>query len=103
MQFLDGMVDQLPKAEKTLNQLNLGFRKVYTVNESQTAYQAFKTMIDNKVSGVGVVDNEGTLVANISLSDIKVSPLTLHFTSLNLFDSSWVGICSTGTCWDSAF
>jgi CBS domain-containing protein len=46
---------------------------VVTINMKHFMIDAFKLIWDNEVSGVGVVDDNGKLVANISASDLKVS------------------------------
>lgn len=40
------MLDSIPSADKTLKELNLGFCHVFSVEESSSAYSAFKLMIE---------------------------------------------------------
>jgi CBS domain-containing protein len=72
VQFFEEIVQRIPKGQKTLNELNLGFKKVITVSDSQTAFRAFKIMIDSKVTALAVINNQGKLIGNISISDIKL-------------------------------
>ena len=46
-------------------------RSVVTIKESEPAINAFNTMTTKNVSGLAVVDNEGTLVGNISVRDLR--------------------------------
>jgi len=46
-------------------------KKVETVCWEQTMAEAFKTIWESEVTGVGVVDDDGKLVGNISASDLK--------------------------------
>jgi len=58
---------------KTIIDMRLGIKQVYSVKLSAPIKDAFKLMVDNKVSGVAVVeDNDNILCGNISASDIKV-------------------------------
>jgi len=43
-----------------------------TVSEGEKAMQAFKTMCEHNLSGLPVIGNDGTLVGNISESDLRV-------------------------------
>jgi len=63
-------LNSLEKAGKTIKELGLGLKDVFCVSTTVTAYKAFKTMIQNKVSCVGVVDPSGVLRGSLSLSDI---------------------------------
>lgn len=49
-----------------------GSRKVpYTINETQTALEAFTMMVRKRVNGLAVVDSNGYLVDGISVRDIR--------------------------------
>jgi len=56
---------------KSIRHLNIGTPNVVTVPDSFSLIQAFKVLNEKKLSGVGVVDNGGNLVGNLSASDIK--------------------------------
>ncbi|KAL6079627.1 hypothetical protein QOT17_000738 [Balamuthia mandrillaris] len=71
LKLISCMMDAIPKAKQTLRQLNLGFKKVYTISEDEKTYKAFQQMHEKKISGLAVVDNEGFLVGNVSASDIN--------------------------------
>jgi CBS domain-containing protein len=55
--------------------LLLGHKDVITIGVNGRAIDAFKIMTDRGVSAVGVVDEEGKLVGNISVRDIRVPAL----------------------------
>jgi len=63
---------EIPKLEKTVQELNIGTREVITVLNTETAFNAFKTMISKGISGLPVVNDKGEIVGNISMSDIKL-------------------------------
>jgi CBS domain-containing protein len=52
---------------------SVGFlTKVVCVSESLSALEALRLMYERKLTGVGVVDADGCLVANFSVSDLRV-------------------------------
>eukprot|EP01112_Ceratiomyxa_fruticulosa_P001166 TRINITY_DN1115_c0_g1_i1.p1 TRINITY_DN1115_c0_g1~~TRINITY_DN1115_c0_g1_i1.p1 ORF type:complete len:314 (+),score=54.04 TRINITY_DN1115_c0_g1_i1:176-1117(+) len=58
---------------KTLEQLEIGTQtEVYSVSQHQRAIDAFNLIYEKKVSAVAVVDANGILVGNISVSDLKL-------------------------------
>jgi len=71
IRYLYNNVDQLDNADKSLEELKVGRENVHTVPMDRSAYHAFKQMIELGVSGLGVTDSDGKLVANISATDIK--------------------------------
>jgi CBS domain-containing protein len=56
---------------RTVAELNIGIKTVIGVNVNDRAIDAFKLLYDKKILGVAVVDNAGSLVGNISASDLK--------------------------------
>jgi CBS domain-containing protein len=67
-----GLVTEMGNlAVMPLEQLRLGYRDVYTVHENTRSLEAFNLIIEKKISGVGIVNDEGNLVGNISASDLK--------------------------------
>jgi len=58
-------------ADSTVEQLQLGYKEVFTVKEDESAIDAFRRIYDSAVSAVGVVNEEGKLVGNVSASDLK--------------------------------
>ena len=51
---------------------------VKSINKGILAYDAFKTMVDNDLSGLAVCDNNGTIIHNTSATDIKLWLLSSH-------------------------
>lgn len=82
-----------PITEKTVAEFLPGHKEVITVDINARAIEAFKSMVEHKVSAVGVVDEEGKLTGNISVKDIRVSVFALKINSCNLLDFSTSG-CS---------
>jgi len=60
-----------PELSQWLETINLGFKDVITVNTEQTARDAFTSMAEHNISGLGVVDGDGKLVNTTSARDIK--------------------------------
>jgi len=82
MQFFPGIIEGSPSCKKTIKELGLGEKSVITVNFNESAYCAFKTMVDRRVSGLAVVDDWGCLVGNISISDFKLCGYDSRFWDL---------------------
>lgn len=59
------------KLHQSVEELQLGTEGVISIHRNKTALEAFKLMAEKKVTGLAVVTNEGSLVGNISMSDIK--------------------------------
>lgn len=74
-------------AKMTAGQMQLGYKKVFTTTTSTKAIDAFRFMIENQVSGLAVLNDEGQIVGNISASDIR--ELGFEF---NLFSKLFVSI-----------
>jgi len=70
--FVDVIFDLLPRAEQSVEQLGCYSKQVFTINEHEKAINAFKLMKEKKVSGIGVVDDLGTLIGVISADDLKL-------------------------------
>lgn len=71
--FLAAHIDKLGNiAGQTVSSLLLGHKDVFTVGINARAIDAFKIMTDRDISAVGVVDEEGRLIGNISVRDIRV-------------------------------
>jgi len=56
----------------SVKDLNLGTKKVISMGIKQLVIEGFKQMIVNKISGVGVVDEDGQLVGVVSAHDVRV-------------------------------
>jgi len=66
-------------SQKTIGELNLGIRKVEKVLDSQIVVDAFKTIIDKKVSGLAVVDAQGNLIGDVTATDLqRIKSDSLH-------------------------
>jgi len=70
--YLTPYVHLLPFANKTVEELELGNRKVVCVSTSDKVKDAFVKINSLKISGVAVLNSDGKLVGNISASDIKL-------------------------------
>lgn len=57
--------------EKTIDQLNMGKRQVWSMNKEEKTIIAFQMITKKKVSGLAVVNNDGTLLGNISATDMR--------------------------------
>jgi CBS-domain-containing membrane protein len=74
IQFLARNINHYGKiAQVTLNDINLGQKsQIFNVNYKTSALHAFHEMWIRKISAVAVVDNSGILLANLSVSDLRV-------------------------------
>jgi len=55
----------------TVEKLSMAVSPVVTVSVDQNVIDAFKTMHEKRISAVGIVDESGKLIGNISVSDLK--------------------------------
>jgi len=72
LQFVSAMVDSIPKCSLTIKELNIGFKEVVSVFETDTGYQAFNKMKFHRVGGIAVLDENGILKGSISITDLKL-------------------------------
>jgi len=72
LRFLHSNMKELGSIkDKPVSDLNMTKEKMILVKETDSAVDAFKKMITENVSGLGVVNEHGKLVENISLRDLK--------------------------------
>jgi len=57
---------------QSIRQLGIGYRKVVTVKHDSVTLEAFKKIAEESVSGVGVVDDNGNIIGNVSATDLKL-------------------------------
>jgi len=73
IQYLAKLVDDLHFGNKKIKDLGLGKTPVISVNLNKSrALDAFKTIQMSNISGVAIVDDDGTIVDNLSVSDLKL-------------------------------
>jgi len=60
-----------PTAKQTVDALQLATKKVVTINDTELVIEAFKKMVTEKVSGVGVVNDQNKLVGCVTAHDIR--------------------------------
>lgn len=56
---------------KTVEDLDLGTKGVITIHSHASVLDGFRLMSEKKLSAVGIVDDHGILIGNLSASDIK--------------------------------
>mmetsp|Transcript_14080 Transcript_14080/g.19592 ORF Transcript_14080/g.19592 Transcript_14080/m.19592 type:complete len:317 (-) Transcript_14080:111-1061(-) len=71
-----------PISHKTVKELQIGYKEVIHVSPESRALEAFRMMVDHKVSSVAVVDQDGTLFTNLSAKDIKLVQPEALFTKM---------------------
>jgi 5'-AMP-activated protein kinase regulatory gamma subunit len=59
------------KLNKTITQLRLGTEGVVSVRPDKKTVAVLQSLVLNRISAVPVVDNDGKLVANFSVSDLR--------------------------------
>jgi len=87
VEFLSNNLHKFPdKANQAVKDLHICPPKheVLSINIKELALEAYKTMVDKRVSGLAVVRDDGTLVASISVSDLKGSLKQNIFSDLYL-------------------
>jgi len=76
--YLARYIDLFDWAKKTVGELKLGYRQVVVVSNMMVTKDAFKTMRDAGVSGVGVVNEANRIVGVLSVSDMRHVGYTEH-------------------------
>jgi CBS domain-containing protein len=73
IQYLAKLVDDLQLGNKKIKDLCLGKTPVISINLNKSrALDAFKTIQMNNISGLAIVDDDGAIVDNLSVSDLKL-------------------------------
>jgi len=75
----DRMATLGPVKDKPLRKCDGILKPVITVNESSRAIDAFAKMVDEKIGGVAVINDDGRLVGALSLRDIKAVSFDVKF------------------------
>jgi len=72
VKYLAKFIQLFPFVSQTVSDLKLGYKyKVIPVTATSLVKDAFNVMRDNKISGVGVVDDSNNLVGALSTSDLR--------------------------------
>jgi len=80
--LLSTALDSVEEAQKSLQELSLGFRKVLCVPKNTSAFQGFKFLKDNNITGCGVIDESGKLIGNLSINDLKTLGYSMEYFNL---------------------
>jgi len=75
------ILDTVDEASQSIAELNLGLKRVISIDEKDMAINAFKLMNEKKISAVAVVDESGVLIGNISANDLKLVGYNLEYFS----------------------
>lgn len=76
--------------KKTIKELGLGLKTVISVDLHAPALKAFQLMAEQRITGVAVNEEDGTLFTIISAKDIKEVELKPPFKSLFLSATQFV-------------
>jgi len=81
--WLESVLKENPQlsqlASSNIEKLGIGNHKPFVISSDSTAIDAFSKIKELKVSGLGVVNQEGYLVGHVSASDIIGLEITNHF------------------------
>lgn len=73
MAFIHKNLHLFPGTSRIVGELGLGYKaQVVAARRTQTAGSAFVSMLEHRVSGLAVVDDQNKLVGNISATDLKM-------------------------------
>lgn len=67
---------------KTVKELNLGTSPIISMQETDPAIEAFRTMDTMRITGLAIVAQDGRLVGNISARDLKIFIKHIDFDQL---------------------
>jgi len=70
--FLQKHITKAPFAHKTISALNLGIKDVISINHNEMTIKAFRLIFEKKIQGIAILDDNGSIVGNISASDLKI-------------------------------
>lgn len=85
IKWLNTNKDQLGDwVHKTLDDLGVGMKHVFTVSRKETAYNAFRLLRDHNIHGLAVVDEDRKIWGNISVTDLKYAADNMERLSLPL-------------------
>jgi len=80
IQYFAKNSDKLGKyGECTLAELGFHSKPVISVKDTALAIDAFKLMGDHKITGIPILDSEGTIITNISSKDLRIVLSDPHF------------------------
>jgi len=63
---------KFPISSKRVSDIEGFLKPTLSVKTTQKAFEAFRLICENHVSGIAVVDDQGQLIGNISGSDLRV-------------------------------
>jgi len=73
--------------DRPINELNLTWSKVLTMRDNESAIEGFQKMAREHMSALGIVDEKGELVANLSASDLRgLTSNLIHRLMMNVLD-----------------
>jgi len=82
--YLAKHIHELPYSDKTCSELNIGFKKVISVDSHMKALVAFQMMAQHRITAVALVDTDnGQIITTISAKDIKEIDLLNPFKMLS--------------------
>lgn len=85
LRYLTPIIANFSKGSNTVSELKLGTQNVKTISIDALARDAFTLIRKEGVSAIGIVDNEGRLLANLSATDLKlIGQDSAYFRLLNL-------------------
>jgi len=84
LHWLNANLSQLPAKlrEKTVRELGIGLKEVFSVRIDTKAIEAFRLMAQRGIHGIAVLDENGEIFSNISAKDIKILEPEVLFTKM---------------------
>jgi len=77
--FIHQHLDKISQLKsKTVEELNLGFKEVISVTVKEQVWKALIMMNSKGVSGIGIVEEDGSIIGHISSADLKGVDFDTH-------------------------
>lgn len=78
IQFISTHSEKFPILLRTIEDVHLGIKEVYSITPKSPILEAFKIISAKRISAVAVLDEKGSLVGEINSYDMKVTFKTLQ-------------------------
>lgn len=73
--FLLDNVDKMPDiSKKTVKELGMAFKPLFSVPPEKSAIEALKIMAENMIGALAVINKAGQIVGNFSATEMRYSP-----------------------------
>jgi len=84
--FMADHHSQLSISSKTLEELSLARKHVFTIPSSARAIDAFARLHEQRISAIAITDQSGKMIGNVSLKDVQFAVSDVRHLLMPVFD-----------------